>query len=471
MTRFYAWTFNSIISASMLFLLISCSGMTKEEKLNQVILYNLRVDSLFLAGNYSEAIDLANKSIDLIDTIPETYVLKGRSLFEMKSYQAALKGFSKALELEGDSSRAFFYRAISFLELEDTDEFLDDLNHYIMIYNNDTAALIARANYYFKINEHDESIKDYLKIFSLDSGSKFSILRLAQSYSTLADNIKSIEYYDKFTLLFPGDKVKEIEFIKAKLLLIEKNYNTALEKLLGLSEINYPNDKLNIFIADCYIGLNQNEKSVEFLSSYIVSHPYDYMQIEKRANIYNVLGREQDRDKDILLSSQIKWEDRSLFSKYFLTVLLFGGSFLFNKHLPQVYDRKTIKKAYLYFLIWPLGFHQIYLGFSILYFVTFIAKAIFVVLISFELNYFILNSDLFLKSIELNLFPYQLFKFLLLLFILDFFTLSYQVFISNLNERKLENINLIDSRAKALSDSLQIMQNSNERIKVLISKI
>ena len=86
-----------------------------------------------LRGNYSEALDLILKTIDLatergeLDLLAsEAYQHLGVACFEAMSFEKAVEAFSKAIEKDPNNKGLFFYRASSYFELGQFDLALND---------------------------------------------------------------------------------------------------------------------------------------------------------------------------------------------------------------------------------------------------------------------------------------------------------------------------------------------------------
>jgi tetratricopeptide (TPR) repeat protein len=71
--------------------------LTKNE-LAAITLYNQGV-AIHNSGNYMEALDTFNKSIDLKQAYPEAWNGKGRALINLGRYNEALEAFNKTIEL------------------------------------------------------------------------------------------------------------------------------------------------------------------------------------------------------------------------------------------------------------------------------------------------------------------------------------------------------------------------------------
>jgi tetratricopeptide (TPR) repeat protein len=212
----------------------SCSSdISYEQQVKTYNLYTKKTDSLIELKKYNEAMSYINAAIEITDTVPIAFYLKGSVSFKLNRLEDAEENFSKAIEMEGEKSKTYKDRAKVYLKMGDSD-FLDDINIHIKNYPNDDEALMLKRDYLEEKEDYDEAINEYNLAISKNKDDISLLIKRADLFFKNGDYENSIKDYEQILKLNPGN-----EDIKTKkddiLSLMNKNTNRNILIVILLS--------------------------------------------------------------------------------------------------------------------------------------------------------------------------------------------------------------------------------------------
>lgn len=223
-------TFKTVIIFS-LFIFFSCgSDLNYEQQIKNYNYYVNKSDSLIKIKKYKESFGYSNAAIEITDTIPNAFYLKGIASFKLNWFEESKDFFSEVIEIEGEKSLAYKDRAKVYFKTGDSD-FLDDIEIFIKNYPNDEEALKLKRDYLESKEDYDNAITEYNLAISKNKNDTLLLAKRANLFFKNGDYKKSIIDYEQILKLYPNN-----ENIKTKrnniLLLINKNNNRNI--LIGL---------------------------------------------------------------------------------------------------------------------------------------------------------------------------------------------------------------------------------------------
>lgn len=202
----------------------SCgSDLSYEQQVKNYTFYINKSDSLIKIENYKDAIRYSNSAIEITDTVPIAFYLKGLASYKLNWLDAAEDNFSKVIEIEGPTSFAYKDRAKVYFKNDDSD-FIDDIDVFIKNNPNDEEALKLKRDYFEKKEDYDEAITEYNLAISKNKNDISLLAKRADLFFKNGEYKNSIKDYEQILKLNPDN-----ENIKTKkdniLSLMNKNSN------------------------------------------------------------------------------------------------------------------------------------------------------------------------------------------------------------------------------------------------------
>jgi tetratricopeptide (TPR) repeat protein len=97
-----------------------------------------------MSKNYHQALDDANKAIEIDPEFSIANFRRGRALASLDKLQDAIKDFDKAIKLDPMFSWSFLHRGYTFLKLGKTEQALEDLKKAASLGNNDAQTYLKK---------------------------------------------------------------------------------------------------------------------------------------------------------------------------------------------------------------------------------------------------------------------------------------------------------------------------------------
>ncbi len=138
-----------------------------------------------LAGrspDYTGALALVQKAIDLYPKDPAAYILKGDALFDQnpRDGSAPLENYKKAMQLDALSAKPVARKAFMYYRAKNFPSSIEEYTNAITLDPNYAPAYRGRAEAYFKTRDFDKATADMNKYLQLNSGSTSARVRNAQ---------------------------------------------------------------------------------------------------------------------------------------------------------------------------------------------------------------------------------------------------------------------------------------------------
>ena len=212
-------------------------------------------------GNYIEALNYFEKSLEIDQNLPEcnyykgltnqllskleislesfdielslnanhinSLIAKGTSLCLLSRKEEGIKEYNKVLELEPNNIQALLNKSIALHDLNKTNEALDCINKLIEIDNNNYLPYLTKGNILAKNGQNVEAIENYKLSLEKNNISTQALYNMGICYLNMKDYQQANKCFDDALLINPN--LLEIYIAKAKIFEDQKNYNNAIE--------------------------------------------------------------------------------------------------------------------------------------------------------------------------------------------------------------------------------------------------
>jgi class 3 adenylate cyclase/tetratricopeptide (TPR) repeat protein len=251
--------------------------------------FRLLGDFYFDEGKYQEAEENYEKSLLLSE---DNILSMGKLAMIQERYgnfKEAELGYNEALKeasTGSDSMRILTMQMDYFLNLGQIKKVIEIWEQTLVSISNVYPPLVVsifkatRLYWYFLINEYDtayEIIRQEEEKFS-DAFKDIVAYGYLSYYINRGNLEKAEEAYErmeKYVSKF-GSSGSIEKYNKAEILYLKQEYESALEKFNEFKSVNthFPNDLLEIRIANCYEKLNNFEEAIEILDEILEINPY-----------------------------------------------------------------------------------------------------------------------------------------------------------------------------------------------------
>ena len=151
---------------------------------NALILKNL-AQCYFKTGDYEQALNLVNSSLDVSEEFAGSITLKADILSLLGRLDECLKERDKYVSIYPENAEAYLIRGIDYMKSRKFRNAIEDFNTAALLseeYKNVPVAIFLKGDAYSKLGNNDEAKKHYEKVIELE---KDSVL-IASSYTPLA---------------------------------------------------------------------------------------------------------------------------------------------------------------------------------------------------------------------------------------------------------------------------------------------
>jgi len=199
--------------------------------------YHVKIRSLYYINRYDEALEAANKAVDVKRTFG-TYYDKAEILFAKKQYKEsqdnyqlainkdpneitgyigianayfqqgmydqAVNAANSALRQDQRSKDAYWIRAFAYHKKMDYMSAINDLSQIVVLYPKETYVndvLYKRGEIYFDFQQHTNAINDFTNIIDKNPTYYQAYFKRASSYESIHNFDKAIEDYEKLDKL------------------------------------------------------------------------------------------------------------------------------------------------------------------------------------------------------------------------------------------------------------------------------
>lgn len=449
----------------------SCgSDLSYEDQIKNYTSLVKQADSISLTKDNKKAEEIANKAIEITDTLGQAFLSRGYIRLKLKKWDESIDDFDKAIEIDGEKSQAYKGLAIAKLASNEEEDFLENINIYLKHHNSDIQSHELRAEYYSK-NDYVKAIQDYSYIIKVAPNKSSYYLKRGNLYTLNAQENLGLQDYKSYIQLNPNKNNDEILYKRGILNLKVNKPREAVEDFLKIKNPNLRPQTFSL-LGDGYYQIGNYQEAIKVYSTYIGLFPSASDIIEKRGLSYQKTGELNKARSDIKKSAILKWKSKSFLQKYWLFILyliLFGISYkIISIFSTEEYDGKKIKKAYiLFFVTGFIGGHYLYVKSYFRYTFYFTVLSVLVYnsiysIISFHNYEYILWNDIL--NVDINI--YMLYT-IVVLFVIDLLSLSYLVYSSNqkvrfsvskdLPEKRQQEITDLETATKQIKRNLQIL--------------
>lgn len=234
---------NIFLTIVLLFLFFSCDNTNSQ--------YYLEGKQFYEEGDFSKAIQLFSKEIDINGGTDLAYLYRGKAEQKSEQFRKAINDFNKAIEMNQELPSAYIDRAVSQIRLKDYDNALDGLNKMIN---------------HFKVSK-DSIINKNIAIAYNNRG-------IVNQFSQ-KDNGSALKDFNK-SLSIGGNYPESYLALmnRGRIYLLEKEYDNAIKDLDSSitlnksnslaysirSQINFETGNLEGALSDLNLAININAK-------------------------------------------------------------------------------------------------------------------------------------------------------------------------------------------------------------------
>ncbi|MBE7628499.1 tetratricopeptide repeat protein [Tenacibaculum piscium] len=184
---------------------ISCSTeLTSEQKKELCNTHMIQAKNSLHQGDYQNVITHVNTIIEINETIPRAFLLKGIASTNLKMLDQAAENFEKVIELEGESSKAYKNLAYVYYLKNDAD-FEDAIKKYL-IYHKDEEAHALKRVYFEQKEDFDNAINEYSLAINKEQNNTELYLKRADLYHKNGDLENALTDFETVLKISPNNK-------------------------------------------------------------------------------------------------------------------------------------------------------------------------------------------------------------------------------------------------------------------------
>ncbi|OQD43168.1 hypothetical protein BUL40_08770 [Croceivirga radicis] len=262
------------------FLIFSCNNGTSQ--------YYEKGKSLYDEGNYTKAIELLTKDIDLNGGTDLAYYYRGRALQSTQKYQKAILNFNKAIAINEDLIYIHVNKAVTQIKLKQHDSALQGLNYIITKFEpsqdsniNRNLAIAYNNRGLIKhqiLKDFPNALADFNKSLSFEENSESQLPFMNRGVLFLETKEYEKAITDLERAIQLNDKKAWAHFMKARAHFQIKNYSNSLISINRAIELEATNWR---YFNLRGMTLNNLERYNEALSDFnkavdISNHDYAY---------------------------------------------------------------------------------------------------------------------------------------------------------------------------------------------------
>ncbi|MBY8962878.1 tetratricopeptide repeat protein [Flavobacterium sp. D11R37] len=170
---------------------------------NSAELYAWRGRAYNGLNSFDNALENANKAIELDGQSYLAYHVRGYICHEKNEFNKAIEDYTKAIRINPKYEDAYYNRGVVWDELGELDKTIEDYTKAIGINPKHAYAYYNRGNAWYKKGELDKAIEDYTKIIEIDSKYATAYYNRGIAFSDkgeLNEAIKNYQIYLDLTL-------------------------------------------------------------------------------------------------------------------------------------------------------------------------------------------------------------------------------------------------------------------------------
>ena len=301
--------------------------------------------------NYSNAIELFNKAIELGDQTGLAYANLGSVHHELGDYQKAIEAYDRSIQLNPKDARFFVNKALSLQELNDNEAAILNYKKSIEIDQNNATALNNLGVLLISNNNYAEALPYFEQVLKLHPNDSDALINKVSA-------LIRVDLDQALTLYVSIDQAIDLTEIEIQLIdtLLGKDPENVVSSFL---ENRYQSTKNARYIKLQALVLYKIDKlaGFELLSNYLALHPTDRMAIDLKVNFaFELLATIGEHkfihaiDECLVMDSQnptaLAYKVQTLLKQQHISAALDKVEQLFAIHYPQQYVLTLFNQVY-----------------------------------------------------------------------------------------------------------------------------
>lgn len=152
-----------------------------------------------LMGDVKEAYKVLDNAISSYPSSAELFLARGLLNNSKERYSKALDDFDKALKLNEslNSFSVYYNRGIAYSNLQEYDSALDDFNKAAEVEPNNANAFYSRGLANYQLGNYDPAVKDFIRSDELNPNNPVTYYNLGMAYYKMQDPENACVYFHK----------------------------------------------------------------------------------------------------------------------------------------------------------------------------------------------------------------------------------------------------------------------------------
>ena len=216
----------------------------------------------YKVGNFNEAINALNKSIEIVPIFINAYYSRAYAYENLGNYNLAIQDYNMAIEIQPNDAAAYFGRGQLYSALNNFSSALLDYNKAIELNPKYALAFYYRGNTHGILRNYNQAINDYNKTLELDKiYAEIVYLGRGASYFMLRDYKQAINDYDKTIELLP--KYAQVYVLRGDAYSALGNFKKAIQNYDKAIELNPQNSDAYYNRGIAYGKLGNNKRAID----------------------------------------------------------------------------------------------------------------------------------------------------------------------------------------------------------------
>ncbi len=250
---------------------------------------------------YEDAVSTFDRALNNNPNNLDAYYGRGEANFRLGDFNRVVKDFDRVLELNSQDAQAYFYRAYAYAELGRTDRAISDFGEAIELNPDDESAYISRSSVYRDREDYQNALVDLTEAIELDPNSFDAYYDRGLTYHEIGKNEKAIADYTKAINIAPEKKLPVLE-ARAIAYLTADREPKAIQDLETAANLFFERGEISesrrIFEILGRFAKDYLKEKIEAYSEAIDANPDDLVAYQKRALLYNKLGKSDKAIED-----------------------------------------------------------------------------------------------------------------------------------------------------------------------------
>ena len=214
-----------------------------------------------LLSQFEMSIESFNKELSLNNSHINSLIAKGTSLCILSKKEEGILEYNKVLELEPNNTKALLNKSIALQDMNKMNEALECINKLIELDNNNYLSYLTKGNILAQNEQYEEAIENYKISFEKNNNSTQALFNMGTCFLNIKEYSKANKCYDDALLINPN--LLEALLGKVKILEEENNFNKAIDFYNELID-KYPYDENIIYKKGlCLEKIEQYEEAIK----------------------------------------------------------------------------------------------------------------------------------------------------------------------------------------------------------------